>query len=373
MPPDRKQSLAALTIGLVTLLGSVLGLEGALDLSGSAKFRVGDNPQWASPDWDDATWESVSVPGSLQEESSTFELWAVGWYRIHFRIPLDFDEKDAALYLGVIGNADEAFLNGERVGGEGTVGLLGSPAPRLERVYRVAGAVLKRDAENVLAVRVWTSFGKGGLARGPVLLGNYQTLVNQAYRGEQPARTIEVVTLSTIVIFTLGCLLLACCLPQRSALPALLTLLVMIFLMRFSCSFYIYERGWCTHQVFVWMVGGYVIGLPVVVFFLSRLLELALPEGFWRIGLPLSLLLAGIISCALFLEAPAGALARGMLQLGLDRVDRVFRCSALENDAPSHESTSLGMGARIHRTTRFVCRFRLLRFGYFFNTPCLVG
>ena len=29
------------------------------DLSGRWKFSIGDNPEWASPDYDDSNWESM--------------------------------------------------------------------------------------------------------------------------------------------------------------------------------------------------------------------------------------------------------------------------------------------------------------------------
>ncbi len=39
-----------------------------LDLSGAWKFSIGDNEQWADPEFDDRNWESIQVPSPWESQ-----------------------------------------------------------------------------------------------------------------------------------------------------------------------------------------------------------------------------------------------------------------------------------------------------------------
>ena len=90
-------------------------------LDGIHKFSSGDNSGWALPQFDDSQWKSINVPGSWQSQGVK-SLNGIGWYRIRFSVPDGFQFARQALLLGRIGDAEEVFLNGIKIGGEGVIG-----------------------------------------------------------------------------------------------------------------------------------------------------------------------------------------------------------------------------------------------------------
>jgi len=85
-------------------------------LDGVHKISPGDDPAWALPEYNDSQWQSVIVPGSWQSQGFR-PVKGMGWYRIHFNIPGTFRSVNPAVLLGRIGDVDEVFFNGVRIGG----------------------------------------------------------------------------------------------------------------------------------------------------------------------------------------------------------------------------------------------------------------
>ncbi len=80
------------------------------------KFHVGDNPEWASPTFDDSEWEYMGTLGTLLPKSELSEIdWnGIGWFRLHLSIP---DERlwNTPLALNIVfqAGASEIYLDGE--------------------------------------------------------------------------------------------------------------------------------------------------------------------------------------------------------------------------------------------------------------------
>jgi sialate O-acetylesterase len=89
------------------------------DLKGFWKFSIGDNADWALPDYDDSDWERIYVPGTWEEQGfHGFDGYA--WYRTTFYLN-DFDHRsNYYLDLGFIDDVDEVYINGKRVGRTGS-------------------------------------------------------------------------------------------------------------------------------------------------------------------------------------------------------------------------------------------------------------
>jgi len=145
-----------------------------VELEGVHRFRLGDDPAYATSTLDDSTWESVDVP-------STWRAWRTGgavtaWYRIHFDFPSDAPRDHLAVDLGVVGWSDETYLNGRRVGATGARD--GLPIPvYLPRVYALPEAAL-RPGPNVLAVRVrGLPLARNGLLAARIGIGDELELV----------------------------------------------------------------------------------------------------------------------------------------------------------------------------------------------------
>jgi hypothetical protein len=147
-------------------------------LTGPWKFHTGDNPAWADPNFDDATWEAVDltpkqgsfdpvggqaqyVPGWTAKGHPGYWGWA--WYRIRVSTAARPGEK-LAQKLAMLGPADvddayQVFANGRRLGSFGKFPATGgrpvvfSTQPRMFPLPQAAGE--KGDSTEVLAFRVW--------------------------------------------------------------------------------------------------------------------------------------------------------------------------------------------------------------------------
>jgi enterochelin esterase-like enzyme len=152
----------------------------ALDLSGEWRFSLGDDPTWAQPGFDDSGWDTVVVPevdGAPQWE--TYD--GFGWYRLTFDLPASADGANLVASLGFIDDVDEAFLNGVRIGGSGSM----PPNPQSQwfeqRLYPVPADAPVFGGSNTLAVRVYDMSGDGGWYKGPIGLFSKDTLRETVY------------------------------------------------------------------------------------------------------------------------------------------------------------------------------------------------
>jgi len=110
---------------LVTLL-SLLSVKAmgedwyrVLSLRGMWKFTIGDNREWAKPDYDDGDWESIYAPSAWENEG--FHGYnGHAWYRRSF----DGTELDKGsklyIHLGYIDDVDEVYINGHLIGSSGS-------------------------------------------------------------------------------------------------------------------------------------------------------------------------------------------------------------------------------------------------------------
>ena len=95
------------------------------------------------------------------------------WYVREFEVPEGFDLTGLQADLGMIDEADEAYLNGVRIGGTGIPKEGGSydntnPWDE-ERVYPVPDDLLK-EGTNTIAVRMCNGSGSGGWYSGPICI-----------------------------------------------------------------------------------------------------------------------------------------------------------------------------------------------------------
>ena len=153
----------------------------------SAKFRVGDDASWASVNVDESSWRSIDNNITWTAQGVKCEN-GYGWYRYHVNIPKSLLEKSdlketVDFNLGKIDDADEAYLNGKLIG---KTGKFPSDAggyqsrwstPRLYSV-KVNSGLIKWDADNVLAVRVYNAGDPGGMFQGPVCVRVPNTIDN---------------------------------------------------------------------------------------------------------------------------------------------------------------------------------------------------
>lgn len=121
------------------------------------KLRTGDVGMRASTPWYDVAykpvgWRRINIPG-FWEDQGLKNLDGVVWYRKEITVPASMVGAPARLSLGRIVDADEAYVNGKRVGN--------TTYQYPQRRYQLPEDVLK-EGKNIIVVRV-SNFGmKGG-------------------------------------------------------------------------------------------------------------------------------------------------------------------------------------------------------------------
>ncbi len=125
--------------------------KGTAELSGPWQFRLGDDLEWALPDYDDRRWDQITAgkPWGLQgHESYT----GYAWYRKHLTIKTaPGAPEDVALYIPAINDVYEIYWNGVRVAN------LGHMPPNWKAYIGIPQQTygLGKAQSGVLAVRVW--------------------------------------------------------------------------------------------------------------------------------------------------------------------------------------------------------------------------
>lgn len=149
-------------------------------INGDWKFQYGDDQTWSQVNIDDSEWPTVKVPSLIKQLHKTS---TTGWYRINFDAEVDINEQQALL-IEYIRHSDETWINGIRVGGEGTFEALWrfkeTNPVGLVRVYELPAGFLKAK-DNVLAIKVGIGFGN---AWGAMFPGGAGILLGDVYLGD---------------------------------------------------------------------------------------------------------------------------------------------------------------------------------------------
>lgn len=190
-----KQILSVLVLACTISLLSVLVLACAKSnqpvaeeiLLENAKFLVGDDVAWADVNIDESDWQEINNTQTWTSQGVKCEN-GFGWYRYHLTIPKSMLEKSdlketVDFNMGKIDDADEVYLNGKLIGKTGRF-----PADEngyasawsSQRIYRVKADddIIKWDADNVLAVRVYNGGDPGGMFNGPISVRVPSTIDN---------------------------------------------------------------------------------------------------------------------------------------------------------------------------------------------------
>jgi len=204
----------------------------------TARFSLGDDPSWSSPAYDDRHWLSGT------------EAWrtgaGIGWYRIRFAISPCQTWNDPAIFLGRIDGAEEIFLNGVRIGGEGIVGNGFAGAQKAERLCRIPSGLLGPGQDHLLAVRVMSMHPDRERFPDRIRVGDYHTLFAEKARSESRQIQIEIIILIVLVMNLLICILnlMSGMLPRNMrSFGGFIFLCLIVYAID---SLLFYETGWKT-------------------------------------------------------------------------------------------------------------------------------
>ena len=194
-------------LSLVVLAGTMSLASFAQEVSlENAKFHAGDDAAWAGANVDESGWRDIKNTMTWTSQGVKIEN-GFGWYRYHVTIPKSLLEKSdlketVDFNMGKIDDADEVYLNGKLIGKTGSFpkdekGY--KSAWSLPRVYRVKtnSPLIKWDADNVIAVRVYNAGDPGGMFAGPVSVRVPNTIDNLSIVIKEGANGQSISTLTS--------------------------------------------------------------------------------------------------------------------------------------------------------------------------------
>lgn len=138
-----------------------------LRLEGNWKFCIGDNAEWANPNFDDNEWETIKVP-SAWEDQGFYGYDGYAWYRTSFNYSKDFKNKELYLHLGYIDDVDQVYINGHVIGSSGSFPPQFSIALEAKRKYLIPEEYLNTSGKNIISVRVYNHQMAGGILSGEI-------------------------------------------------------------------------------------------------------------------------------------------------------------------------------------------------------------
>ena len=121
------------------------------------QYDVGLKDKWATPQFDDASWKMVDVPGGFADLGVP-DTPAVVWFRREITLPDPLPAGKAMIFLGSIERMDTVFINGNEVGASAWV--------ENPRAYPIHDGVLK-PGKNLVAIRILKTKPQGGFLGKP--------------------------------------------------------------------------------------------------------------------------------------------------------------------------------------------------------------
>lgn len=130
---------------------------------GQWKFTRGDDTLWKHSDFNDSSWQTVTLPSTWEEHSQYTQDNVYGWYRRTLTIPAALQGRDVWINVGKIDDADETYVNGVKVGGMGHFPPAYVTAWDLLRLYKIPHDLIRYGEANSIAVRVFDGINDGGI------------------------------------------------------------------------------------------------------------------------------------------------------------------------------------------------------------------
>ena len=168
----KEQVVLISTLSILFLFFSVSNLKSEnlkklVNLEGTWRFSIGDNPGWSEIDFNTKNWDYLSIPQSW-EGAGYVNYDGYAWFRKNFQLNSKFNQYPLYLILGYIDDVDEVYLNGHLIGRTGVFPPVVATSFSLLRKYYLPKELLNENGNNVIAVRVYDEYLSGGMYKGPV-------------------------------------------------------------------------------------------------------------------------------------------------------------------------------------------------------------
>lgn len=185
---------------------SISDLQKQFSLSGTWRFKAGDDAAWAAPGFDDSLWDSKPIPGRWPSGGYP-ESGQIGWYRLTVKLLSDggfgpLDDSHLAMLAGKITSAFEVYAGGHLLGGAGKLPPFAVSDYDRMQVFQIPESAIMPDGRLVLALRVWggdstlvKSWGAGPYQSSFVLGGHEDLMFSGLVLTQLPALLIGVLFL----------------------------------------------------------------------------------------------------------------------------------------------------------------------------------
>ncbi|MES2788073.1 MAG: PVC-type heme-binding CxxCH protein [Planctomycetota bacterium] len=123
----------------------------------------------------DSDWSPLPVPGVWEQApGGKFEKYdGIAWYRCSVKVPVDWRGRDLQLKVQKIDNAYEAFVNGQKVGGEGAFPPNYKSGLNERAISLTVPSDIVRVGDwNTVAIRIYDHDGLGGFKGDAPFLGD---------------------------------------------------------------------------------------------------------------------------------------------------------------------------------------------------------
>ncbi|HRZ29014.1 MAG TPA: PP2C family protein-serine/threonine phosphatase [Spirochaetota bacterium] len=127
-----------------------------ISLQGKWKINLEDGPEFSKPDYDDSSWDSIGLPGTIIQYALKMKKSDSGilWIRKTVRIDAESGNRKLGLILGRIACADETYFNGCLVGRKGKFPPDAFSMWNHPRHYFIPASIIRPGEDNVIAVRI---------------------------------------------------------------------------------------------------------------------------------------------------------------------------------------------------------------------------
>ena len=166
------------------------------------RFHAGDDPQWASPNFDDSSWPLLNT-GSYWSAQGYRGYSGFAWYRLRLKLPAT--TEPLAINIGHINSAAELYVDGQLIGANGIMRPKPEWSMQLEaNAFPLPPALNGHSVE--IAVRVWkspasSSYSGGGFRSHPVvgslalLEAGRSVAFDNSFAGDLSSLAVDLLTL----------------------------------------------------------------------------------------------------------------------------------------------------------------------------------
>lgn len=158
---------------VIVLVSAACGRKSAagsdfIDLRGTWRIAYEDRDLFKEESFDESSWKEIKVPSTWRGLAS-YE--SIAWYRTRFPLPAD-RERTGLAFTFTANDADEAYINGHRIGQSASIEDTSVHAYGQMRLYPIPSEFL-HEGSNVVAVRVRGYVPQNsGINQGIVGIGN---------------------------------------------------------------------------------------------------------------------------------------------------------------------------------------------------------